>query len=546
MKKVIIFSLMVLFPLCCAAAYTQDPPAGQNGSTAATGKPVVFNNKTILTVQDIQGFSAQDRIRTITGRVTAIAENPAIDSGSIATSAYHQPMTLISAGNELIMVVFDDDAKAAGLSREELAKRWSLTLKAAIDNYRQEHTMKWIIAGVVKALVATAVLIIALLVLNKIFRRVGTGLKEWVGRKKVSIHIQSYEFVKAERIETLFSWMLGAIRFALILMICYSYVHNVLTFFPWTESYAGKVLHFVLSPFRVLGEAVWVQVPNLFFAAVIFLLAYYAVNLLGAFFHEVEKGKIVFEGFHPEWAQPTFKICRTLTVVVALIMAFPYIPGSGSPAFKGISIFLGVLFSLGSTSFISNILAGYSLIYRRAFKVGDRVKIGDFMGDVMEMRLEVTHLKTIKNEEIVVPNSVINNSHVINYSSLAGKNGLILHTKVTIGYDAPWRQIHALLLMAAERTPGLLKEPRPFILQTSLDDFYVSYELNAYTDSPHAMVQIYSDLHRNIQDAFNEYGVQIMSPNYRSDPASPKTVPRERWYEAPARPPGGDDSTGQG
>jgi small-conductance mechanosensitive channel len=182
-------------------------------------------------------------------------------------------------------------------------------------------------------------------------------------------------------------------------------------------------------------------------------------------------------------------------------------------------------------------LAGYTLVYRRVFKVGDRVKIADFMGDVMEIRLQVTHLRTIKNEEIVVPSSMIINSHVINYSSLARQQGLILHTAVTIGYDAPWRQVHALLLMAAEKTPGLLREPAPFVLQTSLDDFYVSYELNAYTDNPLTMIQVYSDLHENIQDAFNEYGVQIMSPSYRFDPERPKVVPKDQWYAAPSKPP---------
>ena len=149
----------------------------------------------------------------------------------------------------------------------------------------------------------------------------------------------------------------------------------------------------------------------------------------------------------------------------------------------------------------------------------------------------MTHLRTIKNEEIVVPNSMINNSHVINYSSLAAQKGLILHTSVTIGYDAPWRQVHALLLMAAEKTPGLLRDPAPFVLQTSLDDFYVSYELNVYCDTPLEMARIYTDLHKNIQDAFNEYGVQIMSPSYRFDPDRPKVVPKDRWYAAPAEPP---------
>ena len=350
------------------------------------------------------------------------------------------------------------------------------------------------------------------------YSKLGAFLQDWMGRKKISIHIQSFELVKAERIGVFFSGILRTTRLFLVLVIVYAYVHIVLSSFPWTAGYANQILHFVIRPFQVIGEAILAQVPNLFFAAIIFLLAFYITKLLRLFFAEIEKGTITLQNFYPEWAPPSYRICRMLIAVIALVMAFPYIPGSNSPAFKGISIFIGVIFSLGSTSAISNILAGYSLIYRRVFKVGDRVKIADFMGDVVEMRLQVTHLRTIKNEEIVVPNSMIINSHVINYSTLASQKGLILHTSVTIGYDTPWRQVHALLLMAAEKTPRLLRDPAPFVLQTSLDDFYVAYELNVYCDTPLKMVEIYSDLHKNIQDAFNEYGVQIMSPSYRFDP----------------------------
>jgi len=183
---------------------------------------------------------------------------------------------------------------------------------------------------------------------------------------------------------------------------------------------------------------------------------------------------------------------------------------------------------------IANIVAGTMLTYMRAFKEGDRIQIGEYMGDVLRTRLQVTHLRTIKNEEIIVPNAVVISGHILNYSSQAHDVGLILHTTVTIGYDAPWRQVHALLLMAAEKTKGLMREPAPFILQRSLDDFYVSYELNVYTDTPRLMLDLYSELHQNIQDAFNEYSVQIMSPNYMVDRAKPTYVPKERWYAAPA------------
>ena len=217
------------------------------------------------------------------------------------------------------------------------------------------------------------------------------------------------------------------------------------------------------------------------------------------------------------------------------MVAYPFIPGSDSGVFKGISIFLGVLISIGSSSVVSNIVAGYALIYRRAFRIGDRVRINDIVGDVKEMRIQVTLLHTIKNEEVIIPNSVMINSHIINYSSLARENGLILYTTVTIGYDTPWRQVHAMLIMASEKTTDLRRDPPPFVFQTSLDDFYVRYQLNAFTDKPQDMVKIYSDLHQNIQDAFNEYGVQIMSPNYVRDPDQPKLVPKDQWFIPPAK-----------
>ena len=239
-------------------------------------------------------------------------------------------------------------------------------------------------------------------------------------------------------------------------------------------------------------------------------------------------------GFDADWAQPTYKIVRLLVVVFALVVAYPYIPGAESPAFRGLSLFFGILVSLGSSSTISNIIAGYSQTYRRMFKVGDRVRIDEVTGDVVEVRLLVTHLHTVKNEEVIVPNSKILSGDVVNFSSLARTRGLILHTTVGIGYETPWRQVAAMLRMAADRTTGLLKDPEPFVRQKSLGDFAVTYELNAYCGNAQAMNALYSDMHRNILDVFNEYGVQIMTPAYEGDPAEPKVVPKERWHALPA------------
>jgi small-conductance mechanosensitive channel len=219
-------------------------------------------------------------------------------------------------------------------------------------------------------------------------------------------------------------------------------------------------------------------------------------------------------------------------------VAYPYVPGSQSDAFKGISLFLGLIVSIGSSSIIANIIAGYSLAYRRPFKIGDRVKINDTVGDVMEMRILVARLRSLKNEEIVIPSTSILNGEVTNYSTLAAEQGLILHTTVGIGYETPWRQVEAMLKLAADRTPGLLREPAPYVLQKSLGDFAVNYELNVHCDDPKQMMPLYSALHRSILDVFNEYGVAIMTPAYESDPEEPKLVPRDRWYAEPAAPPG--------
>jgi small-conductance mechanosensitive channel len=226
---------------------------------------------------------------------------------------------------------------------------------------------------------------------------------------------------------------------------------------------------------------------------------------------------------------------RLLVIAFGVVVAFPYIPGSSSEAFKGVSLFLGIIFSLGSTSIIANIIAGYSMTYRRAFRVGDRIKVGDVVGDVTEVRLQVTHVRTPKNEDVVVPNSVILGNSVVNYSTLAASQGLILHTTVGIGYETPWRQVEAMLLMAAERTSRLKTEPPPFVLQKALGDFAVTYELNVHCDRPGEMNSIYTELHRNILDVFNEYGVAIMTPAYVADPELPKLVPKEQWFAAPAR-----------
>ena len=310
------------------------------------------------------------------------------------------------------------------------------------------------------------------------------------------------------------------------------------SFFPWTRGLANTIFDWTLTPLAGVWNAFIDYLPNLFTIAVIVVVFYYLLKLVHFLFTGLETGTLALPGFHRDWAMPTYKIVRFLVIVFGAVVVFPYLPGSQTPAFRGISIFLGVLVSFGSSSAIANIVAGVVMTYMRPFQLGDRVKIADTVGDIVEKTLLITRVRTTKNVDITVPNAMVLSSHIINYSSTAKEGGVILHTGVTIGYDVPWRQVHELLLGAAHDTAGLMKEPKPFVLQTSLDDFYVSYELNAFTEAPNTMAKTYSELHQSIQDRFNEAGVEIMSPHYRADrdgnqvAIPPEYLPKD--YKAPA------------
>jgi small-conductance mechanosensitive channel len=281
------------------------------------------------------------------------------------------------------------------------------------------------------------------------------------------------------------------------------------------------------------------SLPDVIAIAIIIVVTNYVIKLIHMFFNGIVRGAITFQGFHREWATPTYKIVRFFVLVLAAVAIFPYIPGSHSEAFRGISVFLGVLVSLGAAGSFSNIVAGVVLTYMRPFSVGDRVKIADTVGDITEKTLLVTRIRTIKNVDVTIPNALVLSSHIINYSSSAMMPPpLILHTSLTIGYDAPWQKVHELLIAAAKQTTHILETPEPFVLQTSLDDFYVRYEINAYTGAPNKMAAIYSELHQHIQDQFNEAGVEIMSPHYTQiRDGNRSTVPDQylpRNYQAPA------------
>jgi small-conductance mechanosensitive channel len=496
--------------------------------------PVEIDGQVLFRVRGVSAFPAPARAAAIAARIEAFAADASVPADAVKPVEGEEGTTIF-AGNRLLMVLVDADARLESVNRPVLAEAIARAIRAAVVDYRQTRSRPALLRSSLLGGVATALAAAAVALVVWLSRRAHGALERRYRRRIRSIDIQSLRLVRAEQIWGALQRLFGGARAVVLLVIGFVYLQYVLSLFPWTRGVARRLLAHVLDPLGILGRGLVAEIPDALFLAVLFVLTRYGLMALHMALAAAGRGEIALRGFEREWAEPTYKLLRLAVIVLALVVAYPYIPGSGTDAFKGLTIFLGVLLSLGSSATIANLIAGYTMTYRRAFRVGDRIKVGDTMGDVTEMRLQVTHLKTIKNEEVIVPNSAILSSAVVNYSSLARRGGLILHTKVGIGYEIPWRQVEAMLLQAAARTPGVMTEPAPFVRQEALGDFAVTYELNVYTDDAQAMGQIYTGLHRNILDVFNEYGVQIMTPAYEGDPERPKVVPKDRWFPAPAR-----------
>lgn len=478
------------------------------------GAPVTVNGETLFRlVARLGPFTPAERAAAVSSRITELARTSEADDVDVGVSD-DGAVAEIVAGGRVLMTVTDADAAAQGRTREEVAAAWSKAIAGAIRGTRRVYNVKSLLLGVLFTLVATAVLLLFLRVQRRLLELVTTRLDGWRGTRIPSLRIQRLELLTSSRITDGLIGLAKLLRAALVVVALYFYLPLVFSFFPWTRGMARVLFGYIAAPLGSAWRAFVGYIPDLFVIIVGIIVTYYVVKLARLIFSEIGKGTVTVPGFEQEWARPTFKIVRFLIIVFAVIVIFPYLPGAESPAFKGVSIFLGLLLSLGSTSAVANVIAGVILTYTRAFRVGDRVRIADTFGDVVEKTLLVTRVRTVKNVEITVPNAMVMGSHIVNYSMSAQERGLILHTGVTIGYDVPWRRVHELLTDAARGVDGVLGDPPPFVLQTALDDFYVAYELNAYTTHPERMARIYSDLHQGIQDTFAAAGVEIMSPHY--------------------------------
>lgn len=530
--------LMILCPIgSILYAEPTAPHISQSPSVQPAGAPVMFSGETLFRVYDKVGsFDPQERAAAIADRLARLAKNPLTRLDQIAVTEGERASEIVT-GEVIIVAVTDGDARPSGRSRQEVAHEYAALIRQTLATSLEQTSLRTLLVNGGFVLLDTIIFIALLVAFHKLFPKLYEKLHNWRGTYIPPIKIQRVEVLSANQIAAGVISLAKGLRAIATFFLVYVFVTSALGIFPWTRGISTQLFGAVLTTLSAIGQAFASYVPNVVSIVVIVLVTRYINKLIAMVFTGIGRGAIAFSGFHQEWAQPTYKIVRFLVIVFAAIAIFPYIPGSQSEGFRGISVFLGVLLSFGSAGAISNIIAGVVLTYMHPFRDGDRVKIADTIGDVIERTLLVTRIRTIKNVEISIPNSMVLSSHLINFSSIAKEQGLILHTSVTIGYDAPWKTVHALLIDAAQATTHILEKPEPFVLQTSLDDFYVTYEINAYTDQPNKMAVIYAELHQHIQDKFNEGGVEIMSPHYGTIRDGNKTTIPDSYlpksYQAP-------------
>jgi len=471
------------------------------------GVPVEVDGRPILWIHTaLVGITPEERAASIRQRILAVArrENLPLD---VIHAEDQSAWTDILAGQEIIMEITEAEARAVGNSRTHLGQEYVEIIRQAVTNYRKEHTWRNLLRGVINSLMATALLFLALFVFFRLRLVVRNKIQNWVDGTMERSRVARYFGVPALGI--------GTVLFLIfIVALLQVYAAFVLGSFPSTRYAAFRMNRWVMSELTTILLDFWNYLPNLAIVAAIVVTTHYLIKLNSYVFKEIQEGRLRVRGFYPDWAEPTAKLVRLLIVAAAMVVIFPYLPGSNSPAFRGISVFLGVLLSLGSTSAMAHAVSGTILTYMRSFNVGDFVRIGDTVGDVVEKTLLVTRVCTQKKEIVTIPNGSVLGGVVVNYSAKARKGGVIFHTCVSIGYNAPWKKVHELLISAALATKDIVDTPEPFVLQSHLDDFYVSYELNAFTRRPENMQIIYSDLHQNIQDKFNTGGIEINSPHY--------------------------------
>lgn len=462
---------------------------------------------------NVGSYSASYRANVITQRITALTEDHKFSPDSLSLIEDENGYTIVWR-DQMIMAINDNDAVWMNTDKKSLAEEYLQIIKNSISDYREANSLKKMLISVSLALLILIFLGVLVFGINKAFKLLKTKITDNNLSRLAGISFKNYELISKEQIRGALLTVSVFVKWITILIVMYLALPLLFNLFPETEGYAAILIDYFVRPLRKIGRAVLDSIPNVITIGIILVIFKYALRMLAYFANEIRRGRLAINGFYREWAIPTYQILKVVLMAFMLIIIFPYLPGSDSTVFKGVSVFIGVLFSFGSSGAVSNIVAGLVLTYMRAFSIGDRIKIGDVVGDVIEKSLLVTRVRTNKNEVISIPNSSVMNSHTINYSIDQLGNGLIIHAEIAIGFDIPWQKVHELGIIAASNVEFIEKEPSPFVLQISINEFDVTYQINAYTKKANKYASIYSELNKQILEVFQAAGVELVTVHF--------------------------------
>jgi small-conductance mechanosensitive channel len=531
--KKVVFALILSFflTITLSGVLAQSPPSPS--PEPATEVPVVLGDETLFVIQATQGgLSPQQRAERLNQRLQEVAEDqslPLTELQIYAADSEGIPLTTISAGNILLLAISDQDANLAGQPRSELAEKYFQKIKDSVKKFRQERSLEYFLWGVMWTVIATIILILALSIAHNVFARIYQRLKAWGETYIRPVRLGNWELIRANQLDNFMIWLVRLAEIIIIVGLLFAYFPFVFRQFPLTRGLAQTFEGYIIDTVTNAWQAFIGYLPNLLTIILVIVITYVLLRLAKPFFQELEAGNLSLPGFYPEWSKPTYRLTTFLIITLAAVIGFPLLPGFQSPAFQGISVFLGLLISLGSSAVIANLVSGSVLIYTRAFRLGDHVKIGDVYGRVLEQNLLVTRILTPKNVVVSIPNSEMATSSIENYSF--GYRELhkpyIIRTPVYLGYEVSWQQAYQALIKAAKDIPGVLAEPEPFVLQEELNEVFVTYQLSVYIDEEYfknktlkELEQIRSQLHENIRNCCEQAAIKIFAPSYEADPTN--------------------------
>jgi len=482
--------------------------------TITQGAPVVLLTDTLFRFYSAIGpFTARDRAENASEKITQLYKLLVFYPDSLRVNPLDNFVDL-TYGRDIVLSLHETDALWANRAKEELAEEYRQLIVRAVSKYREAYNLR---NNLIRVGIAALIIFVTYIIWIGI-NRLYWYILQVFARKKVlyneGIKFHNYQALTYRQLQKYLLKFLFFFRLFLLAGLLYLSAYFLFSTFPITRNWSETLTHWVGDPVRNMLRATYDYLPSLFTIIVLLLIGKYGARILRYFSLEIGRGVLKIRGFHPEWAKPTYVIIRFLWFAFIFVLIFPYLPGSHSTAFKGVSVFLGVLFSIGSTSAVSNTIAGFIITYMRPFRVGDWIKVADVTGKVIEKTFLITRVRTIHNEDVTVPNSAILAGHTINYSSAAQENGLIVSAKAGFIYELDTELIHNLLKKAALATPDIDTAREPFIFHTELGDFYATYQVNAYTHNPDKMFFIQSDLYRNIQIACKEAGINMIIPHH--------------------------------